>query len=143
MQVHEKSVIVNAPVHEVFEMWRNWEDFPKYMHHIKRVSRLDDNLWHWEGNVGGMDEKWDARTTEVVPDRAIGWESVSGFKTRGEIRFDDVEGRTKVTVHFEYEPPVGVAGRAVDAIYMGKQFDRSLEHDLGDFKSQVEIEQGD
>ena len=35
MAMHEKSVIVNAPVHEVFMMWRNFEDFPKFMSHVK------------------------------------------------------------------------------------------------------------
>lgn len=143
MEIHEKSIVVNAPVSDVFQMWRNWEDFPKYMSHVKSVKPMDDGLYHWEGSIAGINEVWDAVTTECVPDKAIGWESVSGFRNKGEIKFEGMDGRTKLTVHFEYEPPAGLAGKAVNKIYVGKQFDQSLEHDLENFKSKVEIEQGD
>lgn len=143
MEVHERSVIVNAPVDDVFRLWRNWEDFPKYMSHVKEVQRLDGNMTHWEGSIAGIDEVWDAKTTKYIEDAVIAWESVNGFRNKGQIDFDDMNGRTKVTVHFEYDPPGGVAGKAVDKVFLGRQFDQSLEQDLNRFKDKAEQDEGD
>ena len=140
MVVHRKSVVIDAPVHEVFVLWRSWEDFPKYMSSVEEVRTLDGGLTHWEGNVAGFHESWDAKTTKLEEDKVIAWESVSGFQNKGEIRFEQMAGGTELTVHFEYEPPAGIAGRAVEAVYVGKEFDDSLEHDLQHFKIQLEAE---
>jgi uncharacterized membrane protein len=143
MQVHEKSVVVNAPVDDVFSMWRNWEDFPKFMSSVKNVKQLSPDLTHWEGRIAGIDEEWDAKTTDCVEDKLIGWESVAGFKNKGHVKFDDLDGRTNVTVHFEYDPPAGAVGVVVDKAVLGRQFDQTLEDDLNRFKSHAETEEGD
>lgn len=143
MQVHEKSVVVNAPVNSVFKMWRNWEDFPKFMSSVKNVKQLSPDTSHWEGRIAGIDEEWDARTTDFVEDKLIGWESVAGFKNKGHIKFDDLEGRTNLTVHFEYDPPAGAVGVIVDKALIGRRFDETLEDDLKRFKSKAETEEGD
>lgn len=143
MSVHEKSVVVDAPVHDVFEMWRDFENFPQFMSHVKEVKVLDGGMSHWEGKVAGIDEEWDAKTTRMEEDKAIAWESTCGFQNRGEIRFEPADSGTKLTVHFEYTPPAGVLGGAAEALYVGREFDESLEHDLQHFKVHVEAEQGD
>ena len=143
MAVHEKSVVIDAPIHEVYQMWTHWEDFPRFMSHVKEVRTLDGGLTHWEGNVAGIEQSWDAKTTKMDEDSAIGWESVSGFPNKGEIRFEPADGGTRLTVHFEYEPPAGVAGRAVERVYIGKEFDDSLEHDLQHLKVKIEERAGD
>jgi uncharacterized membrane protein len=138
MVVHERSIIVNAPVHEVFARWRNFEDFPNFMSHVKEVKILGEDLSHWKGKVDGFVEEWDARMTKVEPDKIIVWESTQGFQNRGEVRFEPVDSGTKVTVHFEYEPPAGVIGEIVERVYMGREFERDLEEDLRNFKVHVE-----
>ena len=138
MVVHEKSIVIDAPIHDVFRMWTRWEDFPQFMSHVKEVRTLDGGLTHWEGSVAGIPESWDARTTKMDEDNVIAWESVSGFANQGEIRFESEGDGTRLTVHFEYEPPAGVAGRAVEAVYVGKEFDDSLEHDLQHLKVKIE-----
>lgn len=138
MAVHEKSVIVDVPVHKVFNMWSNWEDFPKFMSHVKEVRMIDENKSHWRGEVSGIDEEWDAKTTKMIEDKVIGWESISGFDNKGEVRFDRVDGRTRITVHFEYNPPASVIGDVAEAVYVGQAFDKDLEEDLKKFKSKAE-----
>jgi len=138
MSMHEKSVIVNAPVHEVFMMWRNFEDFPKFMSHVKEVKMLDGSVSHWKGRIAGLDEEWDAKTTKMEEDKAIAWESTCGFQNSGEVRFEQVDKGTRITVHFEYTPPVGALGKAAEAVYVGREFEESLEKDLKNFKHRAE-----
>jgi len=138
MAVHERSIVVNAPVHEVFMMWRNLEDFPKFMSHVKEVKMLDGNVSHWKGRIAGIDEEWDAKTSKMEEDKAVGWESTCGFQNSGEVRFGPVDGGTKITVHFEYTPPAGVLGAAAEAVYVGGEFEEGLEEDLRNFKNRVE-----
>lgn len=143
MEVHERSIVVNAPVDDVFRMWSRWEDFPKYMSSVTNVRQLTPDTSHWEGSISGIEEEWDAKTTDLVEDQLIAWESVAGFRNKGFIKFDDMEGRTNITVHFEYDPPGGVAGFIVDKALIGRRFDQRLEDDLSRFKAQVEVEEGD
>ncbi len=143
MEVHERSIVVNAPVDDVFRMWCRWEDFPKYMSSVKNVRQLTPDMTHWEGSIAGIDEEWDAKTTDFVEDKLIGWQSTAGFRNKGHVKFDDLNGRTNVTVHFEYDPPGGVVGIVVDKVSIGRQFDQTLENDLSRFKAQAEIEEGD
>lgn len=138
MSTHEKSIVVDAPVHEVFSMWSSFDNFPEFMSHVDDVTILEADRSHWRGTVGGVDEEWDARTTRMEEDRAIGWESTSGFKNKGEILFDPVDSGTKITVHLEYDPPAGVLGDVVDVAYISSKFDRSLEEDLSNFKKSIE-----
>ncbi len=139
MAVHERSVEVDAPVHEVFLMWRNWSNFPKFMSHVKDVKDLGGGKSHWSANIAGIDEEWDAEITKMETDKVIGWRSISGLENSGEVRFDELDGnRTRVTVHIEYNPPASVLGDAAEALYVGGEFDEDLEEDLSRFKERVE-----
>ena len=138
MAVHEKSVVVDAPVHQVFHMWRNLENLPRFMSHVKEVKILDGNKSHWKGTVAGIDQEWDAEITKVEENSVIAWRSTSGFENSGEVRFEPVDGKTKITARFEYEPPASILGDAAEAIYVGRTFDEHLEEDLGNFKRSVE-----
>lgn len=138
MAVHEKSIVVDASPHKVFLIWSNYENFPKFMSHVKNVKMLDGDKSHWEGKVAGVDEEWDAKTTKKEEDKVIAWESISGLENSGEIRFEPAEEGTKITVHFEYNPPAGVLGDVAESVYVGREFDDSLEEDLKNFKKRVE-----
>jgi uncharacterized membrane protein len=138
MAVHEGSIIVNAPVHEVFMMWRNLENFPQYMSNVEEVKMLDGNKSHWRGSVMGVTQEWDAETVEMVEDRKIAWKSVSGFENSGWICFEPHGNGARITVHFEYNPPAGILGDAAESLFMGADFEDALARDLDSFKARVE-----
>lgn len=138
MAVHEGTIIVDAPVHEVFMMWRNLENFPQYMSSVKEVKMLDGNKSHWKGNFMGLTQEWDALTTEIVEDRKIAWKSTSGFENSGWVSFEPHGGGTKITVHFEYNPPVSIIGDMAEALFVGADFDDAIARDLDNFKARVE-----
>jgi uncharacterized membrane protein len=83
--------------------------------------------------------EFDARTTEMNPDRGIGWNTTGGeVMTSGEIRFEEVTpGRTRVDVTMNYaDPPGGAVGETVANILSNPE--RNLTEDLGNFARIVE-----
>jgi uncharacterized membrane protein len=138
MAEHTATVTVNAPVHDVYELYSHFNDYPKFMTFVKEVTYLDDSHSHWVVDVVGKHE-WDAVNDGWIPDRQIGWHSVDGLSNSGQVRFDPLpDDRTQLTVHVSYEPPAGALGQLSEALGAGGQFERRLRHDLEHFAAMVE-----
>ena len=98
-RVHE-SIEVQAPLQDVFSYWSNFENFPKIMSNIEevRMTGQDTSYWKVKGPLGTSVD-FDAKTTEMDPNRGIGWNSVDGeVQTSGQVRFEEVAtGRTRIS----------------------------------------------
>jgi uncharacterized membrane protein len=137
-----KSVVVNAPVEQVFQFWRNFENFPRFMENIESIHVTGDDLSHWKSKGPlGTNVEWDAKTTSVQENKKIAWQSTEGtIETHGAVTFEEAgAGQTKVTVGLEFKPPAGIIGEAVAKIFSDPE--DQLEEDLGRFK--VVAESGD
>ena len=138
MAEHSAAVTVNAPVHQVYELYSHFNDYPKFMTFVKEVTYLDDERSHWVVDVAGRHE-WDAVNEGWSPDRQIGWRSLDGLENSGRVTFEpDGEERTRVTVLVSYTPPAGIAGELAERLGAGGQFERRLQHDLQHFATMVE-----
>jgi uncharacterized membrane protein len=137
--VHE-SIEVQAPLQDVFTYWSNLEHLPAIMSNVEEVRVIDNETSHWrvKGPLGKTVE-FDARTTEMSPERGIGWNSVEGeVDTSGQVRFEEVStGRTRIDVTMNYaDPPGGRVGEVVaDAV---SNPEREMREDLENFARQVE-----
>jgi len=110
------------------------------MSNIEEVRMTDQDTSHWrvKGPLGKSVE-FDARTTEMNPNRGIGWNTTGGeVMTSGEVRFEEAApGRTRIDVTMNYaDPPGGVVGETVANILSNPE--RSLTEDLGNFARIVE-----
>ena len=102
------------------------------------MTAQDTSHWRVKGPLGKSVE-FDAKTTEMDPNRGIGWNTVEGdVMTSGEIRFEETSpGRTRVEVTMNYaNPPGGAVGEKVANILSNPE--RNLTEDLGNFASIVE-----
>lgn len=136
----DRSIVVDAHREAVYRFWRDFENFPRFMKHVKSVTRIDDTRSHWvvEGPIGRTIE-WDAVIIhEDVPER-IGWRSVEGARQAGSVRFKDAAGGrgTLVEVTIEYVVPGGVFGALMGRL-MGEDPKRQLHEDLRRFKQVME-----
>jgi uncharacterized membrane protein len=116
-----KGVIVNRSPAEVFNYWRNFENFPHFMKHIESVRKTGKMVSHWVARApGGKRREWDSEITEIKEDELIRWRSLSGsdVKNRGQVTFKQApEGGTEVEVEFTYHPGGGVAGSSVPKLF--------------------------
>jgi uncharacterized membrane protein len=141
MQRAEKSVRVAAPASEVYRFWRDFENLPKFMEHVKEVHRSGSGqeLWHWTLK-GPLNTSFgfDARLTEDQPNKSIGWNSIEGsLGTSGVVTFTELENNTEVHVVMQwFDMPAGRAGESLSRILQDP--DRMLEEDLRRLKDMLE-----
>ncbi len=137
-RVHE-SVEVQAPVRDVFAYWSNFENFPNFMQNIEEIRMVGEDTSHWrvKGPLGKSVE-FDAKTTEMSPERGIGWRSEGEVDNSGQVRFEEVaEGRTRIDVTMDYaDPPGGKAGELAAEVVQNP--DKQMREDLENFARQVE-----
>ena len=108
-----KNILIKAPLADVYAAWADFENFPRFMQHIKSVSKTGERTSHWsmEGPLHTRLE-WDAETTRLEENKRIAWSSINGdLKTSGQVTFNALpDGHVEVTVMLRYVPPAGVAG---------------------------------
>jgi ribosome-associated toxin RatA of RatAB toxin-antitoxin module len=137
MAEHNASVTVNAPVHQVYQLFSHFNDYPKFMSHIKEVTYYDDQRSHWVADVVGKHE-WDAVNEGWVEDQQIGWRSTEGLKNSGAVRFSPAgSNQTRLVVTINYDPPAGVLGAIGEALGVGKSLEAALQRDLDNFAAMV------
>lgn len=134
------AVHINAPVEQVFAFWQNYDNFPRFMSHLKEVRAMGDGKSHWVANgPAGVPVEWDAQTTDTRQNRVIAWESLPGSEVynAGRVRFESVDGATRVDVFMTYNPPGGVAGHAIASLF-GADPKSAMDEDLLKLKSLLE-----
>src|SRR5213083_84809 len=99
-----KTILVKAPISEVYQAWCDFEKFPMFMRNIESVTKTGPDLSHWvaEGPMGTRLE-WEAQTTTMEENKRIGWNSFDGdLETTGQVTFNELPtDHTEVTATFQ------------------------------------------
>lgn len=139
-----KSIIVKAPLREVYETWADFETFPRFMQHIRSVAKTDErhSRWLMEGPLH-MRLEWEAETTRLEENKRIAWSSTQGdIKTSGQVTFNALPNeQVEVTVMLKYVPPAGIAGDIFARFFNDPS--TLLETDLRNFKQYIEAQTTD
>jgi len=136
-----ETVTIDRPIQHLYRFWRNLENLPQFMRHLESVEKVTDTISHWraKGPAGTIVE-WDAEIFNEIPDKLIAWWSLEGADvvSAGSVNFDaDSSGRTRVTVHLQYNPPGGRVGAAL-ARLLGADAETEIREDLRRFKDLLE-----
>ena len=135
METIEKYIDVNEPIQTVYNQWTQFEDFPRFMEGIEKVTQFDDTHLHWVANIGGKNLEWDATISEQIPDKRIVWYSDRGAVHSGMVSFNPVGPEiTRVTLRIDYEPEGFVEGTGDKLGFVS----RRVEGDLKRFKEFME-----
>jgi uncharacterized membrane protein len=138
----ERVITINRGVHEVYQFWRRFENFPKFMRHLESVEMLSDRRSRWRAKApAGMTVEWEADMLEDREDEWIAWRSLpgSGIENSGSVRFSPAPGArgTEVRVQLQYNPPAGAVGRNIAWLF-GEEPDVQIHDDLRRFKQIME-----
>lgn len=135
-----KTININAPLEEVFSYFQGFENFPRFMSHIKSVQRIGDNRWRWtvEGPAK-VPFTWDAEVTRFVPNKVLAWKSLgnASVKSAGIIHFDKTDEGTRLHIRMGYNPPAGALGHAFLKVFRADPR-KQMHDDLLRFKSLLE-----
>ena len=138
----EKSITIQRSPEELYRLWHNFENLPRFMSHLESVQMLDPRHSHWvaRGPLGTRVE-WDAETHTDKANEVISWRSLEGANvdTAGSVHFSkerDGAG-TRVRVVLKYNPPGEKLGAAL-ARFLGDAPEQEVEKDLQHLKQQLE-----
>ena len=133
---------VSRPVEDVYQFWKNFENFPRFMRHLESVEVTGDRRSRWcATGPAGTRVEWDAETVRDDENEWIAWRSLEGsdVQNSGSVRFVRAPGArgTEVRVQLQYTPPAGSLGRRIAWLF-GEEPDQQVHEDLHRFKQLME-----
>ncbi len=136
----EKTLRIDVSPEQVYDLWANYENFPRFMNNVLEVRDLGGIRSHWvvKGPAGTRFE-FDSILTERNRPERLAWQSAPGAEIEqyGEVRIEEVRGGSRATVRLSYRPPAGAAGETF-AELVGRDPQRQLDEDLQRMKSLLE-----
>ncbi len=138
----DRSTTINKPREEVFAFWRNLENLPRFMKHLKSVKVTGEKTSRWTALAPrGRTVEWDAEIINEIPGELLAWRSLPGadVDNAGSVHFADATGGrgTSVRVTLQYNPPGGVLGAYLAKLF-GEEPEQQITDDLRRLKSMVE-----
>jgi uncharacterized membrane protein len=138
----EKTMIVNRPARELYTFWRQLDNLPRVLTHVKQVRVRDDTHSHWIASGPlDMDVEWDAEVFNERENELIAWRSLPGgdIETAGSIHFRPLAQNrgTEVSISLKYNPLGGKVAAAL-AAWLGDGLGPILDEDLQRFKQTME-----
>jgi uncharacterized membrane protein len=73
----EGSIIVNAPVADLYERWLVFEDYPKFITAIKHVRKLDENHFSALLSFNGKQHEATLEVMLRVRHRRLAWRTLA------------------------------------------------------------------
>ena len=141
----ERSVTVNRPRDQLFRIWRNFENLPRFMKHLKSVRvdpSSDGKRSHWVA-LAPLDRtiEWDSEVVEERENELLVWKSLPGspVESMGRVEFKDAPGGRGTILHvsMQYNPPAGSLGAAFAKLF-GKEPGQEIREGLRQFKQMME-----
>jgi uncharacterized membrane protein len=138
----EKTVTINRSAAELYTFWRDFQNLPKFMKHLKAVQVQDERHSHWQASAPlNQSIEWDAVIVNDEPNHLIAWTSINDapIENSGFVRFQPATGDrgTEVKVVMEYQPPGGVLGTAIAKLF-GEEPEQQIGDELNRFKQLME-----
>lgn len=140
---HSMEVEVACSVEEVYNLWDNVEQVPRWMPLVKEVKILSTTkeLSRWKfGLRFPLQTEWISRITQRIPQRLVAWESVSGLYNYGCAEFFSTEQGCRLRLTLSFELPGVVVGRFLEVIGVERWLESNLVESLHRFQCLIEEE---
>ncbi|MFC9879393.1 MULTISPECIES: SRPBCC family protein [Streptomyces] len=136
MSTVKETVDVEVPVHTAYNQWTQFEEFPKFMEGVEKITQLDDRHNRWTTKIGGVRREFDTEIIDQLPDDRIAWRTTTGdTRQKGLVSFRRLdETHTRVELVMDVEPS-GVAEKAAD---VSGTIERRVKGDMRRFKGYIE-----
>ncbi|MEU8608303.1 SRPBCC family protein, partial [Actinoplanes sp. NPDC048791] len=135
MSMVQQAVEIGAPLHAVYEQLATFENYPRFMTGVQRVTRIGDDQTHWIMDVEGHRREFDAQITERSLDERVSWATTEGPLLAETITLRPMgETRTQIVAQLEAD----VAFLLPSDRHGQETLRRRLKADLDTFKGLIE-----
>ncbi|GGQ42152.1 SRPBCC family protein [Couchioplanes azureus] len=135
MSMVQQAVEISAPLHTVYEQLATFENYPRFMTGVERVTPIGNDQTHWVMDVDGQRREFDAQITECSLDERVSWASVDGPRLAETITLRPMgETRTQIVAQLEAD----VAVLLPSDRHGQETLNRRLKADLNAFKGLIE-----
>jgi uncharacterized membrane protein len=111
MNAAEKSIVVNAPIAEVYERWLRFEELPKFIPSLGTVQRINDTHFSFSSLRDGKEQRGVIEVIRQVPERRLAWRTITEEVGLGVISFEPrSDTSTEITLQLRsvFDPSISV-----------------------------------
>jgi len=134
-----KNIIIRGGPAYLFDLCREYTNFPKFLKNVQEVKELDDDITHWRlVDSTGKNLTWKARITRTDMNQRIAWNTLEGdIKTSGQAVFSKLpEDETQLSITMNYVFPENTPAALRERLL--KHLERSIDEGLNNFKKHAE-----
>ncbi|MEY2498993.1 MAG: hypothetical protein QOD12_2549 [Verrucomicrobiota bacterium] len=115
MNAAEKSIVVNAPVAEVYERWLRFEELPKFINSLGNIERIDDTHFSFSNILDGKEQRGVIEVMRQIPERRIAWRTIADGVGLGVVSFEPVsDTATEITLKLRSAFDPSISGQSAD-----------------------------
>lgn len=139
------DVFINRPRSEVYQLWKDVENLPLFLKHLKSVEALDKNTSRWVINTPANLSRieWISELVKDIPNQHLGWQSVSssGLANAMTVKFIDAGMYgTELQFMISYRAPAGLLGEGVGRL-LNPILQKMLNKDIQNMKLNLEADE--
>jgi uncharacterized membrane protein len=135
------NVVINKPISEVYAIWRNLENLPKFMNHLESVKTISETKSEWtaKGPAGIGKLTWNAEIIKDQKEKLLSWQSLpdATVKNFGKVLFKAQGNKTEIEVTISYRAPLGLAGEGA-AKLLNPYFEKVVNDDIKNLQLYLE-----
>jgi len=111
----EKSIVVNAPVAEVYERWLSFEEIPKFIKSLGNFQRIDDTHFSFSNVRDGKEERGVIEVIRQIPERTIAWRTIGDSVGLGVVSFEPrSDTATEITLKLRSAFDPSISGQSAE-----------------------------
>ena len=131
----QQSIDVAVPLQTAYNQWTQYEEWPQFMHRVKRVSQEDPTKVSFATKIWGKTKEFEAKIVTARPDEKIKWEVTQGMTHTGWVTFHEIAPQlTRIELSLDLEPG-GMLEKAARGM---RHVKRAARGDLHRFKAYIE-----
>src|SRR5690348_7720077 len=139
----EASLLVSRLPEECYRFWRNFENLPRFIDHLKSVRSTGDLGSRWTAyGPGGIEVEWNAEVEEDIPNKRLAWRARAGSHIwhSGVVDFENAPGGrgTIVRVQMDYGntlKAIGLYACGQKSRPIDSKATPPLQADIGDWRT--------
>jgi hypothetical protein len=141
MPTLDRSIIIEAPIHEVFKYasdWRYWPDWYDGFTDVSPVTEVERGngaIYAYKMRVLGIPFKAQTEVHNFVENKGWSGHRVRGVPHKTTYIFEDLNPHTRFTTIIYYSLPIPILGPALCSLLLNRAWRRILEKSLNNLKA--------